>query len=88
MAGCVLGVLIAYFAWQDLEAVEQDSFKQLFSGGFLTDRKPVDKFLRSSTGVDISGQPLGIVRLNVEWNIKGWDSLGLFSGSSIPASDS
>jgi hypothetical protein len=25
---------------------------------------------------------------NVEWNIKGWDSLGFFSGSSSTASDS
>jgi hypothetical protein len=68
--------------------MEQASFKRLFSGVFLTDRKPVDKFIRPSTGVDNSGQPLGMVRLNVEWNIKGWDSLGFFSGSSFPGSDS
>jgi len=68
--------------------MEQASFKRLFSGVFLTHRKSVDKFLRSSTGVDISGQPLGMVRLNVEGNIKDWDSLGFFSGSSSTASDS
>jgi hypothetical protein len=37
--------------------MEQASFKLLFSGMFLTNRKPDDKFISSSTGVDIYGHP-------------------------------
>jgi hypothetical protein len=51
--------LIAHFAKQDLEAMEEASFKLLFSGMFLTNWKPDDRFIRSSTSVDIYGHPHG-----------------------------